>query len=370
MLEYWIALSIVKNIGLSVKHELLKKLRSPDKIFDEKIKKSDFARMKGDIDLKTVKDECLNAAENIIRQCKKENAEIICFDDANYPKLLKEISTAPLVLYCKGDKNVLSQKCVAIVGTREPNDNGVKDTKMLSAGLAKTGLVIVSGLARGVDTFAHDSAVETGGKTVAVMATGINKIHPIQNIGLAKKIANGGGILITEQPPDEMPFAPNFVQRNRIISGVCECTIIVSAPEKSGALITGDFAERHGRKVLVVPGTISDEKYKGSNKLLLKKNVDPALALDGILSYLNGVKAVQQIEIFDIPDKIPVKKLEVSPTQERIISLLESEPSSVQDLSEKSEMDIGEIYDALLDLEIRGIISQTADGRYFVLSAK
>jgi DNA processing protein len=367
MLEYWIALSVVKNMGLSVKHELLKKSRSPDKVFEEKVKKSDFARMKGDIDLKTVKDECLYEAESIIRRCRNENAEIICFDDVNYPKLLKEISTAPLVLYCKGDKKVLSQRCIAVVGTREPSDNGVKDTKMLSAGLAKAGLVIVSGLARGVDTFAHNSAVETGGKTIAVMATGINKIHPVQNIGLAQKIANGGGILITEQPPDETPFAPNFVQRNRIISGICECTIIVSAPEKSGALITGDFAERHGRKVLVVPGTISDEKYKGSNKLLLKKNVDPALAIDGILSYLNGVKAVRQIEIFDIPEKIPVKKIEVSQTQEKIISLLENEQSSVQDLSEKSGMGVGELCDVLFDLEMTEIVSQTADGKYFVL---
>jgi len=367
MLEYWIALSVVKNMGLSVKHELLKKLRSPDKIFEEKVKKSDFARMRGDIDLKTLKNKCLNDAERIIRQCKKENAEIICFDDADYPKLLKEINTAPLVLYCKGDKKVLSQRCIAVVGTREPNDNGIKDTKMLSVGLAKAGLVIVSGLAKGVDSVAHDSAVEAGGKTVAVMATGISKIYPLENAGLAEKIANGGGVLITEQPPDETPFAPNFVQRNRIISGICECSVIVSAPEKSGALITGDFAERHGRKVLVVPGTISDEKYKGSNKLLLKKNVDPALALDGILSYLNGVKSVRQMEIFNTPEKIPVKKLEVSQTEKSVISLLENKPSSVQDLSEKSGMDVGELCDVLFDLEMREIISQSPDGKYFVV---
>ncbi|MDR0303779.1 MAG: DNA-processing protein DprA, partial [Chitinispirillales bacterium] len=155
-------------------------------------------------------------------------------------------------------------------------------------------------------------------------------------------------------------------QRNRIITGKTECTIIVTAPKKSSALITGDFAEKQGRKVLVVPGTISDEKYKGSNKLLLKKNVDPALALDGILCYLNGTKAVEQIGIFDIPKEIPVKKIEVSQAEENVISLLGKERMSVQDLSEKCGADVGELCEILFDLELREIISQTADGKYFV----
>ncbi|MDR0304974.1 MAG: DNA-protecting protein DprA, partial [Chitinispirillales bacterium] len=234
MLDYWLALSVANKIGLSTKHKLLRYFGSPVKIFEEKIRKIDFSGIKEDIDLKAAKDKYLKTAQIIMKRCEDENAEIICFDDENYPKLLKETNAPPLILYCKGDKKILSQRSVAIVGTREPNSNGKKDTEMISSGLTKSGFVIASGLARGVDTVAHDSVVNAGGKTIAVMATGINKIYPVQNIELAKRITGGGGALITEQRPDEMPFAPNFAQRNRIISGISECTIIVSAPEKSG----------------------------------------------------------------------------------------------------------------------------------------
>ena len=367
MLNYWLALSVLEGIGLVTKHKLLNIFGTPDRIFEEKIKKADFPRIKEDIDLRTVKSDYLKTAEIIIGQCKEKNAEIICFDDENYPKLLRETGfTAPLILYCKGNGKILCEKSAAIVGTREPNGNGRKDTRVISSGLAQNGFVIVSGLARGVDTIAHNSTLEAGGKTIAVMATGIDRISPAQNTELARMITEKGGALITERRPGEMPHAPNFVQRNRIISGLSQCSIIVSAPEKSGALITADFAQRQNRKVFVVPGTISDEKYKGSNKLLLKKIIDPALTIDGILCYINGTKKPEQIGIFDIAIPQNGKKIDLPKPQENLLSFFGKEPVSLEELSQKSGIDTVELYGALLDLELEGIIYKTAQDKYFI----
>ena len=370
MLNYWLALSVLGGIGLTGKHKLLKTFGSPDKVFEENIRKVDFPRIRGDIDLAAQKNVCLESAENIIDKCEKEKAKIICFDDEDYPRLLKNIgASAPLVIYCKGSSEVLSEKNVVIVGTREPNVNGQKDARLLSSQLAQNGFVIVSGLARGVDTIAHNSALEAGGKTVSVMATGIDMVTPTQNIELAKRIVDNGGAVITEQHPGKMPYAPNFAQRDRIISGLSQCTIVVSAPEKSGALITADFAERQGRKVFVVPGTISDEKYKGSNRLLLKKIVDPALTIEGILAYINGTKNVEQISIFDVPQKVlapvPNKRTDYTEEQETLLSFLSAQPIGIETLSERSGISIDKLYGILFELEIEGIVLRTAQEEYY-----
>lgn len=361
---YWLALSLVEGLGLASKHKLLNTFGTPEKIFEEKISKNDFPRIKNDIDFREIKDYYLKSAEEIINQCEKISVEIISLNSDNYPKLLRDINQAPLILYCKGNSKILSKMGVAIVGTREPNANGISDTKEISTGLAENGFVIVSGLARGVDTIAHNSALDVKKETIAVMATGINEITPVQNIGLAKRIIENGGAVITEQIPDKMAFAPNFVQRNRIISGLSECSIIISAPEKSGALRTAEFAEQQGRKVLVAPGVRSDERYDGSNKLLLNPNVAPALKVSGIISFINGTKKVEQIGIFDIPEVKPLPKTVIPENSHPIMQYLSKNPISLENLSIKSGIDTGELYEILFDLSFEGIVSQDMSGNY------
>ncbi|MCL1947263.1 MAG: DNA-processing protein DprA [Chitinivibrionia bacterium] len=366
---YWIALSVADGLGLASKHKLLQNFATPEKIFEQKISKENFSRMKNDVDFTKIKDNCLKSAEKIINFCKRENVAPLCFADEEYPAELKKINQAPLVLYCKGDTKILSERSVAIVGTREPSENGENDAKEISAGLAQNGFVIVSGLAKGVDTFAHNGALSVSGKTVAVMATGINEITPALNIKLARRIIENGGAIITEQVPGKLAFAPNFVMRNRIISGLSECTIIISAPEKSGALRTAEFAHQQGKKVLVAPGNRSDEKYCGSNNLLLKKDVAPALKISGIISYLNGTQEAEQIGIFDVvsspqPAKIPQNNC--SQQEKKLLSFLGKKPISLETLSQKSEISVGEITETLLDLELQGIVAQDFSGNYYL----
>ena len=362
-MNYWIALSLVEGIGLFTTHQLLNTFGSPEKIFEEKISKNDFPRIKEDIDFTKIKDFYLKSAEKIIEQCENISTEIICFGSPNYPKLLKNINQAPLVLYCKGNSKILSKRGVAIVGSREPNANGEKDTKEIATGLSENGFVIVSGLARGIDTIAHTSALEMQKETIAVMATGINEITPIENTGLAKRIIENGGAVITEQIPDELAFAPNFVQRNRIISGLSECSIVISAPQRSGALHTAKFAEQQGRKIMAAPGARSDERYGGCNKLLLKSNVVPALEISGIISYINGTKKVEQIGMFDIPKVKPTNPQVFSSP---IIQYLSKNPISLENLSLKSGIYTDELYEILFDLSFDGSIKQDMSGNYYI----
>ena len=363
---YHIALSLVEGIGLASKHKLLQTFGTPENIFEQKISKKDFLRMKNDIDFAKIRDNCLKSAERIIGFCERENVKVLSIADEKYPALLKKINQAPLILYCKGNAEILSERGVAIVGTREPNANGEADTLEISTGLAQAGFVIVSGLARGVDTVAHNSALNVKGKTIAVMATGINEITPASNVNLANKIIDNGGAVITEQVPGKLAFAPNFVLRNRIISGLSECTIVISAPEKSGALRTAEFALQQGRKVLVALGYRSDEKYEGSNKLLLKKDISPALKINGIISYLNGTQEVEQLSIFDIQPKLPAAKPPVktcSQSEQNLLSFLSKTPTSLETLSQKSGIDLSELSEMLFDLELDGVVAQVA-GNY------
>jgi DNA processing protein len=365
---YWLALSLVDGIGLATKHSLLKRFGTPEKIFGEKISKKEFPTLKGDVDLSNKRDFYLKSAERISAFCEKENVNVITFADEIYPKLLRGINQAPLLLYCKGNAEILSSRGVAIVGTREPNVNGEKDAGEIAYGLAQNGFVIVSGLARGVDSVAHNSALDANGTTIAVMATGINNITPGSNIELAKKIIEKNGAIITEQPPGKLAFAPNFVLRNRIIAGLSECSIVICAPEKSGALRTAEFARQQGKKILVSPGYRSDEKYDGSNRLLSEKNVVPALKLDEILSFLNGVQKIEQISIFDtVKPKENIRKHQISPLpqeQEALLSFLSKEPISLEKLSEKSGVDILQISEILFDMELNGTVVQDFSGNY------
>jgi DNA processing protein len=154
--------------------------------------------------------------------------------------------------------------------------------------------------------------------------------------------------------------------RNRIISALSNCCIIVSAPEKSGALATAKFAEQQNKKVFIIPGTISDEKYRGSNKLLLKKNFDPALAVDDILEYLGGKKSVEQLDMFYIPAPQKNNNTDLPKEQQNLLSFFNDKPLSLEELSQKSNIDISELADILFDLELNGSVIQDIAGNYYV----
>jgi DNA processing protein len=191
--------------------------------------------------------------------------------DVEYPSLLKEISDAPEMFYLIGelpDNPPVGGPKVAIVGTRKAGMAGRRFAKELARKLTESGVIVVSGLAMGIDTAAHEGAVLAGGKTIAVLANGLDKIYPAQNENLAKKILELGGALISEYEPSVPVMPHRFLERNRIVSGLSIATIVIEAPERSGSLVTARLAAEQGREVFVVPGSIDNPNYRGSHQLI------------------------------------------------------------------------------------------------------
>ena len=195
--------------------------------------------------------------------------EEINFTSEKYPKQLREIYNPPKKIYAIGNIEILNNLGIAIVGSRKATEYGKKVALKLSQDLSKNKIVIVSGLAKGIDSYAHIGTLNyKNGKTIAVLGSGIKEIYPKENIELARKIVKNGGCIISEYLPNDKPNKMNFPERNRIISGLSKGIVIVEASEKSGALITADFALEQGREVFAVPGDIYSNTSIGTNKLI------------------------------------------------------------------------------------------------------
>ena len=194
--------------------------------------------------------------------------QVIAITNEKYPKKLKEIYSPPKCLYVVGDSSILNKPCLAMVGCRKYSEYGKKSAYYFSYNLAKLGYIIVSGLAVGIDSFSHLGAISAKGKTIAVIGSGLDNIYPKENIELAKKIIETGGCIVSEYPLGTNAEKKHFPARNRIISGVSEAVIVVEAQEKSGSLITADFALEQGREVFAVPGNINSKNSVGTNYLI------------------------------------------------------------------------------------------------------
>ena len=249
-------------------------------------------------DVVALSDKSLKMTESIIEQCARAKIGILSYEDERFPNRLRNIYAPPAVLYYKGNYIDTNNKLtLAIIGTRQPGEIGKRTAKKMSAILAKSGIVIVSGIAEGIDKEVLDGALSIKGQIISVFAGGVDVIFPPENKHLIEKVAQKG-MIISEYPPGTTPFAVNFPIRNRIISGLCAGVIIVEAPQKSGALITARHASEQGRDVLVVPGHVSDANYEGSN----------ALINDGVKPVTNIMDIFEEY-IFMFADKLNLDKL-------------------------------------------------------------
>jgi DNA processing protein len=203
----------------------------------------------------------------VYKNYQQMNIQIITIFDHEYPKLLKHIYNPPLVLYCKGNIQLLQNQSLAVVGTRNPSTYGIQATKKFVSELVEANYSIVSGLARGIDYIAHKTCMEQNGQTIAILGSGFSQIYPREHKNIAKKMAESH-LLLSEYPPNTKPQKRYFPERNRIISGVSIGTLVIEAREKSGSLITADLALNEGREVFAVPGSIFSEPSKGTNNLI------------------------------------------------------------------------------------------------------
>jgi len=268
-LKYWVWLSALTDVTVQRKLRLLEELGSPENIYyadAEEITRCLQERLRPDCSL--LQPHSLMRAEEILALCQQQNIQVMTIADAIYPDRLRNIYDPPVVLYCKGKLPVLEEEAaIALVGTRNASPYGLDAAEKLGFGLAKHGAVVVSGLARGIDSYAVRGALRAGGVTVGVLGGGIDRIYPKENKYLYEDVA-ATGVLISEYPPGTEPIARNFPVRNRIISGLTLATVVVEAPEKSGALITAATALEQGRDVFAVPGNMDAPNSRGCHQLI------------------------------------------------------------------------------------------------------
>lgn len=277
--RYWIWFSLIKNLGCIRKKKLLELYKTPENIYN--LTKEELLKIDG-IGNETVKNILESKNEKLldyhIKYMEENNIDIIHICEESYPQLLKQIYDAPVSLYIRGNKEILNGQNIGIVGCRDCTDYGKKAAKYFAYNLSKEKSInIVSGLAKGVDSYAHWGSVGANievareancGKTIAVLGNGLDMIYPKENIELANEIIKNGGAIISEYPCGTKPDKMNFPARNRIISGISKGIIVIEAKEKSGTLITVDFALEQGRDVFVVPGNINSINSVGTNDLI------------------------------------------------------------------------------------------------------
>lgn len=277
------------------------------------------------------------------------NFQIIPFTSPKYPKRLLELTDHPILLYIKGEIKNSDQQSIAVVGTRQASLYGNDMASKISQELASSGITVVSGLARGIDTQAHYGALKSG-RTIAVIGSGLANIYPHENVPLAEKICENGA-LISEFPPETPPDRQNFPQRNRIVSGMTMGTLLIEAPVKSGAMITMQRAKEQGRKLYALPGRVDSDSFKGNHYLI--KNGDAELIEDArdILNSFNGLFTYQ-----GAPAPKPMAPLEKE--EEHLLSLLPNEELSIGEIIKISNLPIFKLNILLMSLVLKKVVRE------------
>lgn len=279
---------------------------------------------------------------------------LLSLEDPGYPPLLREIPGAPPLLYVRGSLIPGDDWAVAVVGTRTPTAYGREAAHRLAGDLARAGAVVVSGLALGVDTIAHEAALEAGGRTVAVLGSGVDQPYPERNRGLAERII-AQGALISDYPLGTAPTPGNFPPRNRIISGLSRGTLVVEAGERSGALITVEFALEQGRDVFAVPGTIFSRQSVGTNRLLRAGAAAATSAADILADLEMTAVEVQRSARAEIP---------ADPVEAALLAVLSAEPQHIDEVGRAADLPAPAVAAALALLELKGLARQPAPLHY------
>lgn len=364
-LKYWVWLNLVPGIGPIRYRYLIDHFGDPYKVFIASFE--ELSKVKG-ID-RRVASQIISAREKIkleeeIKKIKESNIELLTYKDERYPYNLKQIFDFPPLLYVKGTIVPQDRMAIAIVGPRRPTNYGLSIAKKLARELASYGMTIVSGMAVGIDTAAHQGALEAGGRTIAVLGCGLNICYPRENKSLIEKIIAQGAIL-SELPSSTPPLSENFPPRNRIISGLSLGVIVVEAGEKSGALITANCALDQGREVFAVPGNITATTSKGTNNLIKQgaKLIDSAKDVIDELGPLfeNKLKFKEENILSSSPVALSSP---LSIEEENILKLLDDEPKHIDFILEKTQINPSLLAQYLLELELKGKIMQLSGKRF------
>lgn len=335
--------------------KILREFNHIGDIFDKNlIKNANFAK----IGLEEVKAKLLDVEENLFEEkieneFYKHNISAVTFASKDYPEKLKTIDSPPLVLYVRGDTKLLGKKSIAIVGTRKPTTYGRIVCEKFTRELSSAGLVTVSGLAYGIDTVVAETTLEVGGKTIAVLAGGLDSIYPSQNKALSKRVEENG-LLVSEQRIGVKPANYMFVNRNRIVSALSLGTLIVEAGKNSGTMTTARHAIEQSRELFVVPGNIYSFQSEGTNNLIDEMPETFTISSERILFKLKIKKR-----------KIEESAVQVDLVQNKILSELEKEELTFDELSDRTGIKPAELSSELIKMEMFGLVRKGSSNTYF-----
>ena len=397
MTVYWIWLAELKGISLRNKRQLLEVYRDPEELFvaaPESLP-SEIA--------KALEDKDLSVARAIMKTCTRQNISILTYGDEDYPEMLRTLEDPPLVLYYQGRlPDWQAQPLIGIVGTRKASPYGLHTARLLSAQIAVCGGMVVSGAAAGVDAASMEGALEMGKPVLGILGGGVDVVYPAKNRELYRKTRENG-CLISEYPPGSRPFGGNFLQRNRIISGISDGVLVVEAPARSGALSTANHAFSQGRDLFAVPGNLGVESCQGSNALL-QEGAYAALSGWDVVKHYETIypdavkqrqvdlqqrketpvaKVAQQPEMpeknrvkMETPAKIAIDNWEESTysvinkrqaalndQESAVLALVGTQPELPDSIMDRSDLPSGTVQSILTRLAIKGLVQHHPDGR-------
>ncbi len=352
--KYWIGFNLVRGIGavrfqqiISYFGDLSVAWQAPVEAFHEtglpERALRNFLALRSEIDLDSLYESILQS-----------QITVLTLKDEGYPTLLKEIDQSPPVIYIKGSLTPADEFAVAMVGTRRVTAYGQQVTRDTSTFLAAHGLTIVSGLARGVDALAHQHALQADGRTIAVLGSGVDVIYPPEHRKLADAIVENGAV-ISDYPLGTQPEGINFPPRNRIISGLSLATIVVEAGERSGALITADFAVEQGRDVFAVPGNVFSPSSRGTNRLIQK----------GAYAMVSPQDVLDVLDLTQVEDyKQARRELPADTTEAKILHVMDYEPIHVDEICHEVGLPVEKVSAALTMMELKGMVQHVGGMRY------
>ncbi len=344
---------MVRGVGNVLYRSLLAEFGEPVAVLRAPRSRLEQAGVRAEVAAAIAAFDRWSQVEDQLRRVQRSGAALVTWSDPRYPALLRQIHDPPPFLFVRGELGEGEEIAVAVVGTRAPSAYGRHMTRVLCEGLARMGITVVSGLARGIDAEAHQAALRAGGRTMAVLGSGIDVVYPAEHHSLFQSIASRGAAM-TEFLMGTTPEAENFPHRNRIISGLSLGTVVVEATERSGSLITAQYASEQGREVFAVPGPVG-ARSRGPHRLIQQ-----------------GAKLTEKVE--DIVEEIAPRLLAAAAQQrreepasereQRILGCLDEQPAHVDEIIARAGVPAAEVLEVLLALELEGRVQQLP-GKFF-----
>lgn len=344
----YIALALIPGMGARTLAALMSAYGSAAAILRASVRPAAAREERVRVGLRLAADVSLDTADHVMRRCERDGIQVLTPHDADFPAALRSIPFPPVLLFAQGDLALLARPAAAVVGSRDPTPYGRDVAAMLADALGRSGIAVVSGMARGLDAVAHEAALDAGGPTIGILGNGIGVVYPAANRALYERMATHG-LLLTEHPPGERPTAGSFPRRNRLISGLAPVVVVVEAARGSGTLVTVAAALEQGRDVMAVPGPITSPKSEGTNQLI-RDGAEPVLGPAELLAKFSVTHVA--------PPPIATDQPSLSPDEAQVFHAMDEQPRHVDDLAVATGLPISTLLGVLSGLELGGLVEQ------------